>query len=58
MNNLNRNILIPLAGLGSRFQKRGFKLQKPLIQLENKTLIEHAVSSLDIEGIIFLLLEN
>ena len=50
MNNLNRNILIPAAGLGSRFQKRGFKLQKPLIELENKTLIEHAVSSLDIEG--------
>lgn len=50
LNNLNRNILIPAAGLGSRFQKRGFKLQKPLIKLENKTLIEHAVSSLDIEG--------
>ena len=50
MNNLNRNILIPAAGLGSRFQKRGFKLQKPLIKLENKTLIEHSVSSLDIEG--------
>lgn len=31
LNNLNRNILIPAAGLGSRFQKRGFKLQKPLI---------------------------
>ena len=50
LNNLNRNILIPAAGLGSRFQKRGFKLQKPLIELENKTLIEHAVSSLDIAG--------
>ena len=50
LNNLNRNILIPAAGLGSRFKKRGFKLQKPLIELENKTLIEHAISSLDIEG--------
>ena len=50
LNNLNRNILIPAAGLGSRFQKRGFKLQKPLIKLENKTLIEHAITSLDIEG--------
>ena len=50
LNNLNRNILIPAAGLGSRFQKRGFKLQKPLIELENKTLIAHAVNSLDIEG--------
>ena len=50
LNSLNRNILIPAAGLGSRFQKRGFKLQKPLIKLQNKTLIEHAISSLNIEG--------
>lgn len=50
INNLNRNILIPAAGLGSRFQQRGFKLQKPLIELGNKTLIHHAISSLDIEG--------
>ena len=54
LNNLNRNILIPAAGLGSRFQK-GFKLQKPLIKLENKTLIEHSVSSLDIENYIFVI---
>ena len=50
LNNLNRNILIPAAGLGSRYINRGFKLQKPLIELENKTLIEHAISSLNIEG--------
>lgn len=50
LNNININILIPAAGLGSRFQKRGFKLQKPLIELGNKTLIDHAITSLDIEG--------
>ena len=45
LNNLNRNIIIPAAGLGNRFKKRGFKSQKPLIELDNKTLIEHAISS-------------
>lgn len=50
LNKINRNILIPAAGLGSRFRERGFKLQKPLILLDNKTLIQHAIDSLDIEG--------
>lgn len=50
LNLLNINILIPMAGLGSRFTKRGFKSQKPLIELNNKTLIEHSISSLNIEG--------
>tara|TARA_B100000902_G_scaffold399844_1_gene472956 strand:- start:7952 stop:9619 length:1668 start_codon:yes stop_codon:yes gene_type:complete len=51
MNNIeNINILIPMAGKGSRFTKRGFKSQKPLIKLNEKTLIEHAIESLNIDG--------
>ncbi len=35
------NILIPMAGAGSRFSKVGEKTPKPLIQVLGKTLIEY-----------------
>lgn len=44
------NILIPMAGLGSRFQKAGIREPKPLITVLGKTLIEWSVSSFDVEG--------
>ena len=44
------NIIIPMAGAGSRFVKVGQKLPKPLIPVLNKTLIEHSVSSFDVKG--------
>ena len=44
------NIVIPMAGLGSRFQNAGVKTPKPLIKVNGKSLIEHSVESLDIEG--------
>jgi NDP-sugar pyrophosphorylase family protein len=44
------NILIPMAGLGTRFKNEGFDLPKPIIEVNGKTLIEHSVSSLGIEG--------
>lgn len=44
------NIVIPMAGLGSRFFKNGIKTPKPLIEVNGKTLIEHSVDSLGIEG--------
>lgn len=44
------NIIIPMAGMGSRFSKVGIKTPKPLIEVNGKTLIEHAVESLSIEG--------
>ncbi len=37
------NILIPMAGLGSRFSKYGFKNIKPLIPLNGKTFIEWSI---------------
>lgn len=39
-----------MAGLGTRFKNEGFILPKPIIQVNGKTLIEHSVSSLGIEG--------
>ena len=44
------NILIPMAGAGSRFYKNGIKTPKPLIKVNDKTLIEHSVGSLGIDG--------
>jgi dTDP-glucose pyrophosphorylase len=44
------NIIIPMAGLGSRFSKNGIKTPKPLIEVDGKTLIEHSVESLGISG--------
>jgi len=44
------NIVIPMAGLGSRFQNAGIKTPKPLIVVNGKTLIEHSVDSLGLDG--------
>lgn len=39
-----------MAGLGTRFKNEGFDLPKPIIEVNGKTLIEHSVTSLGIEG--------
>lgn len=44
------NILIPLAGLGKRFSDEGFNQPKPLIKIEDKEMILHAIDSLGIDG--------
>ncbi|HBZ15807.1 MAG TPA: glycosyl transferase family 2 [Pantoea sp.] len=40
------NIVIPMAGRGSRFAKEGYKEPKPLIQIGNKRMIEVVVNNL------------
>jgi dTDP-glucose pyrophosphorylase len=44
------NIVIPMAGEGSRFKDVGINTPKPLIEIDGKTLIEHAISTLGIDG--------
>tara|TARA_R110001592_G_scaffold69500_1_gene213347 strand:+ start:504 stop:1226 length:723 start_codon:yes stop_codon:yes gene_type:complete len=44
------NILIPIAGLGSRFSVQGVDTPKPIIDIKNKTMIERAVESLNMDG--------
>jgi NDP-sugar pyrophosphorylase family protein len=39
------NIVIPMAGLGSRFAKTGVTLPKPLIDVQGKSLLEHSIDS-------------
>ena len=41
------NILIPMAGAGSRFVKAGYKEPKPLIKVRGKLMIEWALKSFD-----------
>jgi len=49
------NILIPMAGLGSRFNINIYKYPKPYIILKEKSMIEEAIESLDIRGNIILI---
>ena len=44
------NIIIAMAGAGSRFKNAGFKDPKPLIEVLGKTLIEYSIKSFDVPG--------
>lgn len=43
-------IVVPMAGLGSRFADAGYKDIKPLIDILGKPMIEHSVDSVGVEG--------
>jgi NDP-sugar pyrophosphorylase family protein len=40
-------IIIPMSGIGKRFVEAGYKEPKPLIIIENKTIIEHIINLFD-----------
>lgn len=44
------NILIPMAGRGSRFSEQGYDVPKPMIPFMGKMMIEWAVDTLGIHG--------
>jgi HAD superfamily hydrolase (TIGR01509 family) len=44
------NVLIPMAGAGSRFAQKGYTFPKPLIEVEGKPMIEVVVNNLNIEA--------
>ena len=46
----NLNILIPMAGAGSRFQEAGYIFPKPLIEINNKPMIQIVLESLNVDG--------
>jgi dTDP-glucose pyrophosphorylase len=53
------NVLIPMAGRGQRFRDAGYQLPKPLIQINNKCMIQMVVENLDLDGkFIFLVLKE
>jgi NDP-sugar pyrophosphorylase family protein len=44
------NILIPMAGEGSRFKKDGYTFPKPLIEVNGKPMIQCVVENLDFDA--------
>jgi HAD superfamily hydrolase (TIGR01509 family) len=44
------NILIPMAGAGSRFEKAGYTFPKPLIEVNKKPMIQVVVENLNIDA--------
>lgn len=53
------NIVIPMAGRGSRFEQAGFTFPKPLIEVHNKPMIEVVVDNINISGrYIFIVLKE
>ena len=46
----NLNIIIPMAGAGSRFKEAGYIFPKPLIEIDNKPMIQWVIESLKLDG--------
>lgn len=46
----NLNVLIPMAGAGSRFEQAGYTFPKPLIDVRNKPMIQVVVENLNIKA--------
>ena len=44
------NILVPMAGAGKRFLQAGYTFPKPLIEIDNTTMIEIVVNNLSIDA--------
>lgn len=44
------NVLIPMAGAGSRFAEQGYTFPKPLIEVGNKPMIQVVVDNLNIQA--------
>ena len=46
----NLNVLIPMAGAGSRFEKAGYTFPKPLIEVNGKPMIQVVVENIGLEA--------
>jgi HAD superfamily hydrolase (TIGR01509 family) len=46
----NMNVLIPMAGAGSRFEQAGYTFPKPLIEVSGKPMIQVVVENLNIDA--------
>jgi len=52
------NILIPMAGSGSRFEKAGYTFPKPLIEIHGKPMIQKVVENINIDGRFIFLVQK
>lgn len=48
--NKNLNVLVPMAGEGSRFSKAGYTFPKPIIEVNGKPMIQLVVENLNLEA--------
>ena len=48
--NKKMNVLVPLAGAGSRFSEKGYVFPKPLVEIKGKPMIEVVVNNLNIDA--------
>jgi HAD superfamily hydrolase (TIGR01509 family) len=46
----NMNVLIPMAGAGSRFEQMGYTFPKPLIDVEGKPMIQLVTENLNVDA--------
>ena len=52
------NVVIPMAGAGSRFEKAGYTFPKPLIDVNGKPMIQVVVESMNIEAIFIYIVQK
>ena len=50
------NIVIPMAGEGSRFVKEGYKTPKPFVDVAGKPMITSVLDNLNYPGVNFILI--
>lgn len=48
--NMEMNVLVPMAGAGSRFEKAGYTFPKPLIEVNGKPMIQVVVENLNLDA--------
>ena len=44
------NVLIPMAGAGTRFEQSGYTFPKPLIEVDNKPMIQAVIENINIDA--------
>ncbi len=52
------NVLIPMAGAGSRFEAAGYTLPKPLIPVSGKPMIQRVVENLNVDANFIFLVQK
>lgn len=52
------NVVIPMAGAGSRFQQAGYTFPKPLIEIAGKPMIQIVVDNLNIDANYIFIVQN
>ena len=52
------NIVVPMAGAGSRFEKAGYSFPKPLIEVKGQPMIAKVVENLDLQGTYIFLVQK